>query len=148
MTQASEQRALARFRFPVRVRFADTDLNGHVFFANYLVYMDESFMAYLHEIDHRWDRLEEMGLRMYYVDVGCQLLAQARFEDELDAHCEIARIGNSSLRAEATIVRPSDGELMATGHIAAVIIDSEADRPARVPDSFREAVARYQGTAV
>ena len=139
-----EDRPLARFRLPVRPRFSDTDLNGHVAFSNYLVYMDESLLAYLPALGHDWRRLERMGLSLYYVDVGCRFRGQSRFEDALDVHCEIAHIGNTSLRAELTIVRPCDSALIAHGYIAAVMFDTESARTAPIPGSFREAVARYQ----
>lgn len=144
MTGMVEDHPLARFHLSVRPRFSDTDLNGHVAFTNYLVYMDEALLAYLSALGHDWRRLEKLGLGIYYVDTGCRFRGQARFEDTLDVHCEIADIGNTSLRAELAIVRPSDSVLIATGHIAAVMIDTGSDRPAPVPESFREAVARYQ----
>ena len=139
-----EDRPLARFHLPVRPRFSDTDLNGHVAFTNYLVYMDEALLAYLSALGHDWRRFEQMRLSIYYVDTGCRFRGQARYEDTLNVHCEIARIGNTSLRAELAIVRPSDCALIATGHIAAVVIDTDSDRPAPIPESFREAVDRYQ----
>jgi hypothetical protein len=51
-----------RLSYPVKIRFADTDLQAHVFFGNYLTYCDESFMAFLDEIGYSWHRLGSMGL--------------------------------------------------------------------------------------
>ena len=70
---------LAKFCFPVRVRFADTDLQGHVFFGNYFTYMDEAFMAYIDELGFAWETLGEMGLAVYYVDSGCQFKGPSFF---------------------------------------------------------------------
>ena len=57
---------LATFFFPIRVRFADTDQQGHVFFGNYFTYMDEALMAYIDELGFAWETLGEMGLAIYY----------------------------------------------------------------------------------
>ena len=101
--------SLARFYHQVRVRFADTDLQGHVFFGNYYTYLDEAFMAYLRELGYSWETLGKMGLGVYYVDSGCQFKGRSFFEDELRVHTTISKIGNSSLTAEMTVV-PGDEE--------------------------------------
>ena len=41
-------------------------------------------------------------------------------------------------------LRRNNDELVATGKIIAVTIDPETKKPARVPDVFREAVARFE----
>jgi YbgC/YbaW family acyl-CoA thioester hydrolase len=99
---------LAKFYFPVRVRFADTDLQGHVFFGNYFTYMDEAFMAYIDELGFAWQTLGEMGLAVYYVDSGCQFKGPSFFGDRLNVHTQISQLGNSSLTAEMTVVRERD----------------------------------------
>jgi len=72
------------FTFPVRVRFADTDLQGHVFFGNYFTYCDEGFMAYLDEVGYSWERLGSMGLELYYVESSCQFKGRAFMENLLE----------------------------------------------------------------
>jgi hypothetical protein len=54
-----------RLSYPIEVRFADTDLQGHVFFGNYFTYCEEGFMAFLDEIGYGWHRLEGTGLELY-----------------------------------------------------------------------------------
>ncbi len=43
----------APFTLPIDIRFADTDTNGHVFFANYLAYFDTALLKYLNHIGCR-----------------------------------------------------------------------------------------------
>ena len=88
------QEALPRFHFPVRVRFADTDMQGHVFFGNYFTYMDEAFMAYIDKLGFAWQALGEMNLAIFYVDSGCQFKAPSFFGDRLKVHTRIAALGN------------------------------------------------------
>ena len=45
-----EPPARHRYALPLTVRYADTDAQGHVFFANYLTYADEGLTGYLAEI--------------------------------------------------------------------------------------------------
>ena len=135
---------LAKFYHQVRVRFADTDLQGHVFFGNYYTYLDEAFMAYIRELGYSWETLGKMGLEVYYVDSGCQLKGRSFFEDELRVHTTISKIGNSSLTAEMTVVREKNGETVATGFITGVVVDPNTRKPTSVPRELRAAVTRYQ----
>ena len=135
---------LATFFFPIRVRFADTDQQGHVFFGNYFTYMDEAFMAYIDELGFAWETLGEMGLGIYYVDSGCQFKNPSFFGDRLKVYAKIADLGNSSLTAAMTVVREEDNQVVANGHIKGVMVDTATQKSTRIPDGFRAAVANYQ----
>jgi len=134
---------LPKFMHPMRVRFADTDLQGHVFFGNYYTYLDEAFMAYLRALGFSWQQLGHMGLEIYYIDSGCQIRKPSYFEDVLHVHTCIAKLKNSSLTAAMTIVR-ENGELCASGFITGVMVDTASGQSTRIPDHFRAAVATYQ----
>jgi acyl-CoA thioester hydrolase len=134
----------APFFLPMRVRFADTDLQGHVFFGNYFTYMDEAFMAYIDELGFAWQTLGEMGLEIYYVDSGCQFTNPSFFGDRLNVHARITELGNSSLTAEMTVVHEAENKVAATGYIKGVLVDTRTATSTRIPEAFRAAVARYQ----
>ena len=136
----------ARFFLPVHVRFADTDQQGHVFFGNYFTYMDEALMAYIEELGFAWETLGEMGLGIYYVDSGCQFKNPSFFGDRLKVHAKIADLGNSSLTAEMTVVRDATQEVVATGYIKGVLVDTRTEKSTRIPDAFRTAIANYQSS--
>lgn len=135
---------MPEFSYPIKVRFADTDLQGHVFFGNYLTYIDEALLAYIRELDHSWNRLAEMGLGIYYVDCGYQFKGQAFVEDILNVSASVTKLGNSSIRFEMSVYRAETGQLIGSGFIAAVLVDAQTGKPIRVPDSLREAVNVYQ----
>jgi len=133
-----------RFHYPLQVRFADTDAQGHVFFGTYFTYFDEGLMAYLRNLGFPVKTLLEMGVDMFYVDAHCQYKASATFEEMLHVHARIGRIGNSSFTAELAIYKAVNGELLATGELTAVIIGVETRRPVLVPDKLRAAIASYE----
>lgn len=134
-----------RFRLPLQVRFADTDCQGHVYFSNYLVYCDEALSAYLHAIGYPWTRLVEQGIELYFVDTGYRFSGSARFEERLEVHTRIARLGRTSLTGEMTVCRADGGEAIGHGFITAVMVDPQTRRPTPIPQPFRDAVAAYEG---
>jgi acyl-CoA thioester hydrolase len=135
---------LARFHLPIQVRFADTDALGHVFFGSYFTFMDEGFMAYLAALGYPWSTFTAKDLALFYVDSGCQFKGPSFFEDRLDVHARIAKMGTSSLTAEMTMVREADRKIVATGHITAVLVDARTEKSTPLPDAFRQAVTDYQ----
>ena len=143
----SEAPVRHRFRFPVQVRFADTDAQAHVYFSNYLVYCDEALSAYLHAIGYPWDRLVAQGVELFFVDTGYSFAGSARFEERLDVHTRIARLGNTSLTAEMTVCRADGSEVIGHGHITAVMVDPVTRQPAPIPQAFRDAVDAYEAAS-
>ena len=138
------QATLPRFSFPIQVRFADTDAQGHAFFGSYFTYMDEAFMAYIAELGYPWSTLVEKGLALFYVDSGCQFKGPSFFGDRLKVRTRIAELGNSSMTVEMTIVRDADREIVAAGYIKAVLVDAHEEKSTPIPGDFRTAVKRYQ----
>lgn len=133
-----------RYYLPLQVRYADTDAQGHVFFANYLTYFDEALGGYFRAFNFPWQALFDMGLDIFYVDTGCQYKASASYADLLHVHAHMARIGNTSFTTEFAITQEVTGELLATGHITAVVVNPTTRKPQRVPDALRDAVAAYE----
>ncbi len=135
-----------KFFEPLRVRFAETDLQGHVFFGHYLTYFDEALTGYMHAIGFMYPDFLATGVDMFYIHAECDFKSRAFYEEILNIHARVGVIGNSSIPFEFAAFKAQDGELVATGKIVAVVIDPETKKPVRVPDQFREAVAAYEGS--
>ena len=131
-----------RFGYDIPVRFADTDAQGHVFFANYLTYCDEGLTAYMREIGCAWQDLIAVGVDAYYVSATCDYKGRATFGTTLTVHTRIAEFGYSSMVSEYALA--SGDEVIATAKLTSVCVDRNTGQPLRVPDRLREAVARYE----
>ena len=135
-----------RFFYPVQVRYVETDQQGHVFFGHYFTYFDVALIEYLKAIDHRYDQFLETGVDFHYVESLCQFRDRAFFDDILHVHSRIGKIGNTSFTFEFAIFESTSQRFVANGHIVAVVVDPNTSRPIPVPDSLRQAVARFEGT--
>lgn len=131
-----------RFSHPLQVRFADTDAQGHVFFANYLTFADEGMTAYMKAIGCPWQQMVETGVDIFYVSSKCFHKGSAKFDTMLDIHTRVGRIGNTSMDTECSMY--SGDELIAQAVLTSVFIDTETRKPVRVPDKVRAAVAKYE----
>jgi acyl-CoA thioester hydrolase len=118
------------FTTTVRVRFADTDAQGIAHNAAYLVWYEVARVEYLRAYVGGYQALRDLGLEALVLESHCRYVVPAVFDDLLH-------------RYEYAIVR-DDGTLMADGYTAHACVDSTTFKPTRVPDWFRNAIARVE----
>jgi acyl-CoA thioester hydrolase len=119
------------FSARTRVGFSDTDAQGVVYYGRYNPYFDLARVEYLRSLE----LLHGGEFVMRANDV--EYFAPARFDDELDIHVRVARIGTTSITYEFAAYL-ADGTLAVTAHQTLVNIDSATRRPVPVPDDYRE----------
>lgn len=133
-----------KFHTQVRVRFNETDLQGHVNFGHYLFYFDVGVTDYLRAIGYPYEQMLAEGVDMLYLESRARYLSPAYFGETLNVHTRIGRIGNSSLRFDFQAIAANDSRAVAEGEIAVVVVEREMHKKIRVPPQLREAVARYE----
>ncbi len=133
-----------KFFTPVRVRFNETDLQGHVNFGHYLFFFDIGVTDYLKAIGYSYQHMQADHADMLYLESQARYLSSSYFDETLNIHTRIGHIGNSSMRFEFVALAANDGRAVAEGHIAVVIIQHGTRQKIRVPDRLREAVAQYE----
>jgi acyl-CoA thioester hydrolase len=123
---------------PIQVRFADTDAQGHVFFGNYLTYFDEAVSGLLRSLNLSYQTLRSQNLDFVYAHAECDYHQRAVFEDMLNVHVRAARIGDTSITFECNAHRASDDELIASGKLVVVMVDTLSGNKRRVPEHVRK----------
>ncbi|MFB6084872.1 MAG: acyl-CoA thioesterase [Halorientalis sp.] len=129
-----------------RVRFEETDMQGVVFYANYVTFQDETFSAFLRAVGYSYEDVEDAGWDVHVVNVDMDYRGQATFADDLVHGYRIERIGESSMTGEYVARHADDEDLLAEGTVTHVAVDGETGDPTRIPDAFREAVVAFQET--
>ena len=133
-----------KFYYPIKVRYVETDAQGHVFFGHYYTYFDVAMMEYMRAIGFSYQDLLKNGMDLLYVESLCRHQAPAYYDEVLNVHSRIGNIGKSSLTFEFTIYKEDSDQLVVTGHIVAVNVDKDTRQPMRVPDALRQAVQEYE----
>ena len=130
------------FEWEMRVRFADTDTQGHVYFANYLTFCDEAMSAYLRAIACPWRAILDEGIDTFYVNSNCDYKGSARFEDVIRIAVRVERIGRTSMVFGYTI-RDQESNVLAEASLTTVFIETATRRPTPVPALLKDAIARF-----
>lgn len=135
------------FVYTMRVRFRDTDMQGHVYFGNYFVFCDEALGAYMRAIAVPWQDMVKAGTDMFYVNANCDYLGSARFEEDVHIETRISRFGTSSFTS-SFVIRNDQDETLAKASVTSVCVDPKSRKKVTVPVALRNAVAAFEeGTA-
>jgi acyl-CoA thioester hydrolase len=127
------------FSTDVRVRFAETDAQGIVHNANYLVWFELARVAYLERHAGGYPKLRAAGIEALVLESHVRYLQPARFDDRLRIHARCRDVKGARFRYEYGIERA--GELIADGWTAHATVDGRTFRPTRVPGWLIEAIA-------
>ncbi|MEZ5317060.1 MAG: thioesterase family protein [Vicinamibacterales bacterium] len=124
----------------VRVRYAETDRMGVVYYANYLVWFEVARADLLRSLGWTYREMEEDGVILPVIEAHCDYRRPARYDDEVRVRTE-GRL-TSPVRMEfAYEVRVNGDEaLAATGRTVHAALGRDG-RPCRLPARIRESFA-------
>ena len=121
-------------RFPIRVRYGDTDQMGFAYYAHYLRWFEIGRAEMLRALGESYRSVEERGTSLPVVEADCRYLKPARYDDLIAIETGVDRLSRASVRFAYRVVREADGELLATGHTEHCFLgrDGKPGRPGPV----------------
>jgi acyl-CoA thioester hydrolase len=126
----------------VRVRYQETDAMGVVYYANYLAYFEVGRVELLRAIGADYARLEQEGFVAAVTEARCKYHAPAVFDDLLEIHTSLSRLGRTTFTFTYEIRRVEDGRILVSGQTEHALLSKATLRPTRMPDWAREATRR------
>ncbi|ELY94326.1 thioesterase superfamily protein [Natrialba chahannaoensis JCM 10990] len=91
--------------FENRVRFAETDLQGIVFYGEYFTFQDEAISAYLRDLEYGYEEMVDDGWQIHVVNAELNYRDGAQFGDRLVNEARVVELGNSSVTFEYRVRR-------------------------------------------
>jgi acyl-CoA thioester hydrolase len=122
----------------LRVRYAETDQMGVVYYANYFVWFEigRADLCRAHGFVYR-DMEKQDGLFITVADAHCRYKAPARYDEEILVRTRLQAARKRVLVFNYEIYRLPDRALLAEGETTHVITDRQG-RPCTLPDKYRE----------
>ena len=130
---------MAAVRTELTVRYAETDAQGIVHHANYLVWFEEGRSEFLRRNGFRYSELEKAGYFVVVAEAEVRYRAPAFYEDRLIVETSLCRMRPKFLDFRYRILGPQD-RLLAEGRTRHMVLGRD-HRPASLP---RECVAALQ----
>jgi acyl-CoA thioester hydrolase len=119
-----------------RVRYAETDQMGMVYYANYLIWMELGRTDFCRECGFTYRELEqEERAYLTVAEANCRYLAPARYDDEIVVETEILRAGSRIVEFSYRI--KSGAGLLAQGRTVHVVIGADG-KPRSMPQRYLE----------
>ena len=141
--RATDRKPPFKFSAFTRVGFSDTDAQGIVYYGRYLPYVDLARVEYHRHLG----LLDQAGGEDQFVMRAStvEYFAPALFDDLIEVFIRLRRIGRTSATYECAAYRVGDDVLMVTAEQTLVLIDLEERRAHAIPDSYKEAIRRFEG---
>jgi acyl-CoA thioester hydrolase len=122
----------------LRVRYAETDKMGIVYYANYLVWFEIGRTDYCRARGFSYRDMEENDDAFLVVaESYCRYKAPAYYDDELIVRTHITELRKRSLRFGYEILRAADGQVVAEGETGHVVTDSDG-RVRSFPEGYAQ----------
>jgi acyl-CoA thioester hydrolase len=120
----------------VRVRYAETDKMGVVYYANYFIWFEVGRTDLLRGSGWTYRDMETDGISLPVIEAECHYRQPARYDDELDIRTMGALASPVKIEFTYDVIRTSDGACLATGRTVHAGLDRDG-RPCRLPDRVR-----------
>jgi acyl-CoA thioester hydrolase len=135
-----------RFFTELNVRFSETDAQGVVHNAVYLVWFEIARVAYLGQFPGGYKGLVEQGIDATTTEAHVRYQDGARFDDELRIHVRARDVRGARFRFEYVVERVNEpAAVVAEGWTAHACVNAETLRPTRMPGWLAEAIAGLEG---
>jgi acyl-CoA thioester hydrolase len=120
----------------LRVRYAETDRMGIVYYANYLVWCEVGRVEFMRALGRDYAALEREGFGLAVAEASVRYLAPARFDDVVRVETTLTTVRSRAVTFDYVISHAESSTRLATAHTALVCIDSSG-RPTAMPGDFR-----------
>lgn len=130
------------FSIQVRVRYAECDMQGHVFNAHYLTWFDMAHTALLAQaLGRPWSETLQTGIDVVVIESGVRYRAPAHFEDELIVDVRPEPLTRASMTTRFVVHR--SGALVAEGFLRHVCVRHGTVEKLEWPQDIRRALNAY-----
>jgi acyl-CoA thioester hydrolase len=130
----------------VRVRYAETDRMGVVYYANYLVWFEVGRTEWLRETGWSYREMELDGISLPVIEAHAEYRRPARYDDHLEIRTAIVMVSPVRIRFDYEIWRQGEESPLAVGHTVHAALDVNG-RPCRLPASIRDRLAAGEAAA-
>ena len=121
----------------VRVRYAETDKMGVVYYANYFVWFEVARTDLLRTLGWSYREMELSGVSLPVIEAHCEYARPARYDDEIEIRTTGRMLSPVRMEFNYEVRLTSDATVAATGRTTHASID-QSGRPCRMPERIRE----------
>jgi acyl-CoA thioester hydrolase len=120
----------------LRVRYAETDQMGVVYYANYLIWMEVGRAEYCRASGISYRDMEAGdGILLAVVEAHCRYLRPARYDQEIAVKTRVANASRRAVQFQYEISDAQSGRKLASGETKHVFLGADM-KPAKLPEKY------------
>ena len=122
----------------IRVRYAETDQMGVVYYSNYLDWFETGRIELLRARGVSYADMEKKGYVLPVIEAHCRYRAPARFDDIVTILARVESITDARMQFAYTVTL-EDGTVLAMGWTKHVVVNTDW-KPIRLPPDLAKAL--------
>ena len=123
------------FNTELRVRYADTDQMGYVYYGNYGAYYEVARVESLRHLGYSYKDLEAQGIMLPVLENYSRFLLPAKYDELLNIEVTLKEIPSVRIQFFYKIFNEV-GELINTGNTLLAFVNKDSGKPCRPPASL------------
>ena len=135
-------------RTTIRVRYAETDQMGVVYYANFFIWFEIGRVEFLRQLGFDYKQMEIADdCHLPVVDANCRYKSPARYDDSIVIETRVTAMRSSVLKFGYRISRIADADgtekLLAEGETTHVVVDRTMQKrtlPATYANAIRDSM--------
>jgi acyl-CoA thioester hydrolase len=132
----SDEKPVRSHETRLRVRYAETDQMGVVYYANYLVWMEVGRADYFRAAGGRYRDMEvDDGILLAVVEAHCRYLRPARYDQEIAVKTRVAKASRRLVEFQYEICDAESGGQLAAGETKHVFVGTGM-KPVKLPEKY------------
>lgn len=125
----------------MRVRYAETDQMGYVYYGNYATYYEVARAECIRNLGLTYRNIEEAGVIMPVLENNSKYIRPAKYDDELTIILRIVDKPGVRIRFDYDFYKAD--KLIHKGYTILVFVDKQTGKPCEMPALLTELLAPY-----
>ena len=121
----------------IRVRYAETDQMGVVYYGNYAQYFEVARVETLRSIGLSYKKIEESGILLPVSDYQIKYILPAFYDEELNIKCIIKEVSDYKIKFDYQTHNKND-KLLNFGSTTLVFVNKQTKKPVNCPKILKE----------
>lgn len=126
----------------VRVRYAETDQMGYVYYGNYAQFCELGRVELLRELGFSYNALEKQGIMLPVLEFNLRYFKPALYDDLLTVKTSVPEMPSARIRFDYQIFN-EQGTLLNEARTTLVFVNKASGRPCRIPDDLASAMRPF-----
>ena len=126
----------------VRVRYAETDKMGYVYYGNYATYFEVARVEALRAVGFSYKTLEDQGVMMPVLELKNQFKSPGYYDEILTVRVSIPKMPTLKILFNYEVIGEDEREVN-LGQTTLVFVNKTSGKPIRIPPQLADLLAPF-----